>query len=290
MRFPRVSLPMLILTARLAGAAGLSIPDGYLWLNGGSIRTDAFELGGALEGNGIMASPYSRLAGRVSPCGRISSETGALNFDGSVEFAGAYVCTVNGNEDTDRIQATGPVSGTASLTIIQAPDAIPLARPVLEGSPDSIWTGFSLISVQRPLMRLDSPAPGTLTLTDIVGDSDGDGLPDWWEYAFFTNRTLAVPGTDDDGDRSNNLAELGAGTHPLDPDSVFAIVHANADSGHRLIWNSVAGKTYAIHSAESPTSDFILRHSGIPATPPQNAWTHPAPSPASQFYQIRVEP
>lgn len=290
MRFPRISLPMLILTARLAGAAGLSVVDGYLWLNGGSIRTDAFELGGALEGNGLMASPYSRLAGRVSPCGRLSSETGSVHFDGAVEFAGTYVCHVNGPEEADRIEATGPVSGSASVSVIKSTNTIPLGLPILQSAPDSAWAGFSLHPGQRPLMRLDSPAPGTLALTDITGDSDGDGLPDWWEYAYYTNRTVALPESDDDDDRSDNWTEQAAGTHPRDPDSVFAIVQAYTDGGHRLMWNSVEGKTYAIYSASSPVSAPTLRQPGIPATPPHNGWTNPAPSPAVQFYQIRVEP
>ncbi len=282
-------ISLLCLAARPAGA-GLTVADGFLWINGDSIRTDSFDLGGALEGNGSLTAPHSRLAGLVSPCGNLSSETGAVRFDGAVEFAGTYVCHVNGPEEADRIEATGPVSGSASVSVIKSTNTIPLGLPVLEGAPDSAWTGFSLHPGQRLWMRLDVPAPGTLAVTDIVGDSDGDGLPDWWEYAYYTNRTLALPGSDDDADRSGNLAEFGAGTHPRDPGSVFALVRADRDGGHLLQWNSVAGKTYAVHAAADLASAFLPLASGIPADAPLNRWTNAAPGQTPVFYQIRVEP
>jgi hypothetical protein len=53
-------------------------------------------------------------------------------------------------------------------------------------------------------------------------DSDGDGLPDDWELAYFGN--LSQTGTSDfDGDRQNNLFECTAGLDPCDPASVFTL-------------------------------------------------------------------
>ncbi len=113
-------------------------------------------------------------------------------------------------------------------------------------------------------------------------------MPDWWEYAYYTNRTAALPGADDDEDRSANLHELGAGTDPRDPDSVFAIVRVDADGGHRLFWNSVAGKTYAIYAVSALGEDFTELAGDLGAEPPTNRWTHADPGPLPLFYQVRI--
>jgi len=38
-------------------------------------------------------------------------------------------------------------------------------------------------------------------------DTDGDGLPDWWEQKYFGDPNVATPGADPDGDTLTNLAE-----------------------------------------------------------------------------------
>ena len=65
-----------------------------------------------------------------------------MHFDGAVEFAGTYVCHVNGPEEADRIEATGPVSGSAAVSVIKSTNTIPLGLPILQGAPDSAWAGF----------------------------------------------------------------------------------------------------------------------------------------------------
>jgi glucose/arabinose dehydrogenase len=49
----------------------------------------------------------------------------------------------------------------------------------------------------------------------VPRDSDSDGLPDWWETAYFGNATAALAGADADGDGATNLQEYQAGTDPL---------------------------------------------------------------------------
>jgi hypothetical protein len=56
--------------------------------------------------------------------------------------------------------------------------------------------------------------------TNPLLDSDGDGLPDLWEYKYFG--TLAFSGSDDyDGDGVSNLNEYLDGTNPADASSLY---------------------------------------------------------------------
>jgi len=50
-------------------------------------------------------------------------------------------------------------------------------------------------------------------------DSDGDGLPDWWELLYFGSATGAAATVDTDGDGLTNLEEYLAGCHPDNPDT-----------------------------------------------------------------------
>jgi len=50
-------------------------------------------------------------------------------------------------------------------------------------------------------------------------DSDGDGLPDWWEEKYFGCPTCADPNGDPDNDNLKNIDEYKYGTHPLKKDT-----------------------------------------------------------------------
>ncbi|HMP89555.1 MAG TPA: S8 family serine peptidase [Kiritimatiellia bacterium] len=50
-------------------------------------------------------------------------------------------------------------------------------------------------------------------------DTDGDGMPDWWEFIHFGSITGGVAGADPDGDGLTNLQEFQNGTDPFNADS-----------------------------------------------------------------------
>ncbi len=50
-------------------------------------------------------------------------------------------------------------------------------------------------------------------------DSDGDGMPDWWEFIHFGSITGGVAGADPDADGLTNLQEFQLGTDPNNADS-----------------------------------------------------------------------
>jgi Tol biopolymer transport system component len=84
------------------------------------------------------------------------------------------------------------------------------------------------------------------------GDSDGDGLPDDWELAYFN--TLDRDGSGDyDGDGQTDRAEFLAGTDPTDANSVFRVITLSpATSGPvRVFWSAVPGKKYRVQFKNS---------------------------------------
>ncbi len=91
----------------------------------------------------------------------------------------------------------------------------------------------------------------TLRLTGLAMiDTDGDGLPDWWEDEFGLSKTNAADATLDlDGDGASNADEFRAGTLPNNSNSVFRIVAFQREGGNlRLTWTTVGGKSYRVQT------------------------------------------
>ena len=106
-------------------------------------------------------------------------------------------------------------------------------------------------------------------------DLDGDGLLDSWEQQIvdadledeITSMDDVLPNDDFDGDGLSNRAEWIAGTSPIDPNSVFAVIPTQpAPDGYPLRWHSVVGKSYTIHISTDLTQGFTEHQSGITAT------------------------
>lgn len=66
-----------------------------------------------------------------------------------------------------------------------------------------------------------------LAATDAAHDSDGNGLPDWWEISYLDGRTGVDPYADEDEDGISNLEEFLQRTNPQG----FELFHEEAYSG-----------------------------------------------------------
>ena len=86
----------------------------------------------------------------------------------------------------------------------------------------------------------------TLTSSNPIVDTDGDGLADDWERHYFGN--LAQGANDDpDHDGATNLQEFIAQTDPTNPNSVLQLaltIESNGDA--TLRWHSAAGVKYQV--------------------------------------------
>jgi hypothetical protein len=109
-------------------------------------------------------------------------------------------------------------------------------------------------------------------------DSDGDGLPDWWEKLYFNDPRAADPLADADGDGQSNHAEFLAGSNPLDANSAFRITGMQAvwqTNGTQIVirWASFEGSTYSIWSATVVQGPYSMIATNIAATPPLNTFS-----------------
>jgi len=139
-------------------------------------------------------------------------------------------------------------------------------------------------------------------------DTDGDGLPDYWETAnAFDPNAPGDAGTDADQDGLTNLEEYRANTNPRAPGSVFRIVRAGRDTAGRntIVWDSVGATRYRVQYSDEGTHAFLSFEDiarpaseevepAIPGTASRMVFTDdftrtPRPQ-RTRYYRIRIVP
>jgi len=163
------------------------------------------------------------------------------------------------------------VDGTPAVLVAPAPAAVS-------------WTSLD----RGRLERID------LVINAVMGDADGDGIPDAYEnmFGFLNPNDPNDALLDFDNDGLNNRGEYVAGTDPDDDTSRFAFIEVEVDSvvGVRVRWSSVSGRTYALDRSEELLTGYTVLEQGIVATPGENVYHDTtADGPGPYFYRVRVE-
>ena len=95
-------------------------------------------------------------------------------------------------------------------------------------------------------------------LLSFAADTDGDGLPDYYEVDYGLNPTNALDALlDADGDGVSNRAEYESGTNPTNAMSFLRIESFDANGGAALRFFAVSNRTYAVHHTAHPGIAFV---------------------------------
>ena len=215
----------------------------------GAIYDAAFTVG-ATDSDDNIAGFSSRGPVTVDGSNRLKPDVSApgVNIRSSVPgngYAGGWSGT----------SMAGPhVVGVAALLLS--------AHPELRGQVDAI----ERIIEHTTLTRTNSDSCGGVPGTDIpnntygwgrvdalaalgLGDSDGDGIPDWWELWHGLNPyDPSDAALDSDGDGVSNLDEYLAGTDPMDAASWFHITSITVGTNCVLSLQSALNRLYTLES------------------------------------------
>jgi hypothetical protein len=142
-------------------------------------------------------------------------------------------------------------------------------------------------------------ATGDFEVISPNADSDGDGMPDYWEQWHWGNLTPS-PEDDKDGDGASNAMEFAANTQPTRAESVARLEIGRAESGEpQLRLNVSEGRRYTLeHSAEdslqgpwTAVSEPLLMGEPIGEQRLPLDLTMPASGTGleSGFYRVRIE-
>jgi hypothetical protein len=274
------------LSAGVSNAAVFQVGDGahsatYQLLGG----TNAFAAGLRIATNAMLAGSGT-VAGNVTNFGALSP--GA--FPGQIGILGRLVLS---NSSDLRIELGGYTPGT-QFDFLSATGGITLGGKLsvsLSNNFQSIMTNgasFTIVSNSTALAGAftNVASGGVLTTTEgyarftvlyagsttvrltnlVIVDSDGDGMPDWWEDLYGLNKNSSADASLDlDGDGASNLNEFLAGTQPNNSNSVFKIVSIKPETNNvRVTWTTVGGKSYVVQTNASLPGTFADSSPVIP--------------------------
>jgi hypothetical protein len=129
-------------------------------------------------------------------------------------------------------------------------------------------------------------AQSVLVTLSLSPDSDGDGLPDWFELLYGLNPNNA--NLDPDGDGMTNLQEYIAGTDPLDGQSYLKVNVDAAPGGVQVWFAAVSNRTYTVQYNDSAAGGTWLRLKDLPARQTNRVETvlDVGPGVTNRFYRL----
>ncbi|HXI51341.1 MAG TPA: WD40 repeat domain-containing protein, partial [Candidatus Saccharimonadales bacterium] len=148
-------------------------------------------------------------------------------------------------------------------------------------------------SLADDLVEGDYNGTGDVFVLQLGGpDTDGDGMDDDWEMAYFN--TLARDGSGDwDGDGRTDLEEFRAGTDPTDRGSVLQVLSiSRLGSGQtKLLWSATPGTAYQVQFKDEIT-DGGWANAGTPVTAGGTTATWAGPEAVAgqhRFYRVALD-
>jgi hypothetical protein len=279
-----LSLTNSLLGNRMAAGGGILSVQGLF-------RVDQFDIASpaTLAGSGQVVAD-THVDGTVAPGISGAADSATLTFSGSLTFgaAGRFACYAASHTVLDNLLVNGPVSGSCHVHMALHPLAVPLDQCIVDGHADSSFSGFSVEGDGE--CELSSTPSGDLLVSELSGDSDGDGMPDWWEDSYFGGRVAADADGHGDTDGTKNYDEYIAGTLPTDAGSVFELEAIYRVGSNTVIrWSSVPGRLYDVKwSSNAVASGFSNLETNLTATGESLSYTNSHTAGSMMYYRIGV--
>jgi predicted outer membrane repeat protein len=206
----------------------------WLMIYASTLSGNSAENGGGICNDGSATAEIGDTILNAGATGGTLDTTGPLfisdGYNLSSDLGGSFLTATGDQINTD--PKLGPLQNNGGPTWTHA--LLPGSPAIDKGKTNAI-PALARSTDQRGLARpVDNPylanAPGgdgsDIGAFEVQGsggyDTDADGLPDFWELAWFGN--LSQSGADDfDGTGQNNLFKYVAGLDPTDPASVFKL-------------------------------------------------------------------
>jgi len=171
------------------------------------------------------------------------------------------------------------VTGAVALAALDYPDETVAQRK------QRVLESIDLL----PNLSLVTRTGGRLNLLKLL-DSDGNGLPDWWEQVYFGQPTGTDPAADPDGDGLSNVQEFVADTNPTNSLSSLRILSVSpVGSGARITWSGGSTASQVIERALSTLGPWVPLYTNLPPASASPSLIDTAPGPDTTFYRVRAQ-
>jgi glycosidase len=227
-----------------------------------------------------------------------SNYVAKIYFDKSLGFISGNPVSAAQMTGEFTVTLAGALLPRASYTFIANESATEsaLAFPFpnfYTGNPDELFevrATWQRGNISLSDLRLVKAAPGSIL------DSDGDGLPDYWEAqnGLDPNNPDGIEGADSDadGDGLSAILEFLADFNPLDSADGHLLTPVISPLGNswRLQFPVIPNRVYQVEVSDGLDAwDELGASFTVPSANPMHLWTDPAPVAGKRFYRVRID-
>ena len=278
---------------------------GGVYAYGGTIENSLVRHNSCLvtNGGGLHASGASRVRNCTIVENTAATAAGGLSLGGTAYAVNSIIYSNHAPADANYTAsfsarltnccALPAPSGTGSIgsnPVLRADYRLETNSPCIDRGTNQAWMSTDLDG--RPRIIHNIADIGACEALLPGWDSDGDGIPDQYEFDCTRTVTNLTPGADYDGDRFDDLSEYLAGTLAGDATSWMGWHTASrAGAGFVVRWQSVDGKRYTLGRATNLVGGvFDPLKTNILGIAPMNVETDiTAVGRGPWFYRVRLE-
>jgi len=234
---------------------GGGVPDWYKIQFYGSLTNVTSDT----DGDGwTLLDEYTRGYNPIIPDiildGGISQRSGALTLADGRQYVNYWLASVPFG--VVNYSTNVPISTVVQADITDLAPGYAFGYWSVNGVRQQDANGAALNPISFAILNASTVA--TAYLYTPTADSNGNGLPDWWEAYYFGSPTGADANADNSGTGMNNLQKYLAGLNPLDPNSRLAITAVfPVNGGWEIDFPAISGKVYRLEY----NSDLTLSNS-----------------------------
>jgi len=223
---------------------GTGVPDWYQYQFYGSLTNAASDTDG--DGWTLLDEyirGYNPIISDIILDGGISQRSGALMIADGRQYVNYWLASIPFG--VVNYSTNVPLSTVVQADITGMAPGYAFGYWSVNGVRQQDANGAALNPISFAILNASTVA--TAYLYNPTADSNGNGLPDWWEAYYFGSPTGADANADNSGTGMNNLQKYLAGLNPLDPNSRLAITAVfPVPGGWEIDFSAISGKVYRV--------------------------------------------
>ncbi len=225
------------------------------------------------SGGGIYVQGDAVLSNSIIYYNHAPSET---NWNGSFDQGALFVHCSTTPTNANMGGGAGNMTNAPLFANRAAGDyTLQTNSPCVDAGTNQAWhvVATELAGAARLINDIVDIGAYEVQLSGGFTDSDGDGIPDFWELLHSGTATGLTASADNDSDNLDNLEEYRADTDPTNSTSVLAVMAVNMDGTNVEVYWRGGSQAWQYVECNSVLGNTSIPWQVVYSNPPPTAWT-----------------